>query len=154
MKSFFSYIDLRQFSRTKKIHFFINIAVGIFIAIFFHFIEHTDWGEWNINKVFDFLIAREAANSARAMESLTARRDISLADEIVFAEIDQKTFTKWGSPLITPCFLPILRFKVPGQEPIQQSESLMLVDKKTLHSQFGYGVIKYKFYLDKYIFSP
>jgi CHASE2 domain-containing sensor protein len=102
MKSIFSFIDIRRFSRTKKIHFFINIAVGILIAIFFHFIEHTDWGEGTINKAFDFIIAREAANSARTMESLTARRDISPSGGIVFAEIDHKAFTKWGSPLITP----------------------------------------------------
>jgi CHASE2 domain-containing sensor protein len=102
VKRFFSYIDVRRFPRRRKIHFFINVSVGIVIAVFFHFLEHTDWGEATINKAFDFIIAKEAEKSAEAMESLTAQRNIGISDRIVFAEIDHETYKKWGKPLITP----------------------------------------------------
>ena len=98
----FSHLDIRKFSRKQKIHFFINIFIGISIAAFFYFIEHTDLGETTINKGFDFIIAREAEKSAKAMENLTAKRNIGISDQIVFAEIDHETYKKWGSPLITP----------------------------------------------------
>ena len=102
MKLLFSYLDIRKFSRKQKIHFFINVLIGISITVFFYFIEHTDLGETTINKAFDFIIIREAEKSAEAMESLTAKRNIGISDQIVFAEIDHETYKKWGNPLITP----------------------------------------------------
>ena len=102
MNRFFSYIDVKRFPRGRKIHFFINVSIGIIIAVFFHFLEQTDWGEATINKAFDFIIVKEAEKSAEAMESLTAQRNIAIPDRIVFAEIDHETYKKWGSPLITP----------------------------------------------------
>ena len=42
MKRFWIYIDFTAFPRRRKIHFFINIFVGIVIAFFCHLLEHTD----------------------------------------------------------------------------------------------------------------
>jgi len=102
MKKILYYIDVRRFSKHQKIHFCLNVSIGIAIVIFFHCVEQTDWGEANINKVFDFIIAREAEKSAKSMESLTAQRNVDISDRIIFAEIDHETYKKWGSPFITP----------------------------------------------------
>ena len=101
-KSFLSGINVRRFSGTEKIHFAINLSIGILIALFFHFLEHTDWGEDTINKAFDFVIAREAGNAAGAVESLTSQRSTRATDRIVFVEIDDEAYRKWGKPLVTP----------------------------------------------------
>jgi len=97
-----SYIDVKNFSRIKKIHFFINVFIGITVVLFFHFVENTDWGEANINKAFDFIIKKEAEKSAKSMENLTAQRNIGISDKIVFAEIDHETYKKWGRPNLIP----------------------------------------------------
>jgi hypothetical protein len=102
MKRILSYIDIRGFSRKKKIHFVINISIGIIIAIFFHFLEQTDWGESTINKAFDFVITREAEKSLAAMKSLDSQKNSKMSDQILFVEIDDETYRKWGKPLITP----------------------------------------------------
>lgn len=104
MKRFWTYIDFTAFPRRRKIHFFINIFVGIVIAVFCHLLEHTDWGEATINKAFDFVIAREARDSAQSMEQLEGRGHNRISDkvEIDFVEIDHETYKKWGKPLVTP----------------------------------------------------
>jgi len=102
MKHIFSYIDLRVFSRKKKIHFAVNISIGIIIAIFFHFLERTDWGESTINKAFDFVITREAEKSVAAMRRLDSKKNPKISDQILFVEINDETYRKWGKPLMTP----------------------------------------------------
>lgn len=102
MRYLLSYIDVTRFSRGQKVHFFINILVGITIAVFFHFLEDTNWGEGTINKAFDFVIAREAKKSAETAKSLHSQRGAGISDRIVFIEIDHNTYSKWGKPLITP----------------------------------------------------
>ena len=102
MRFLLSYINITRFSRGQKIHFFINISIGIIITIFFHFLEHTDWGEDTINKAFDFVIRMEAEKSAESMENLSSQREARKSDQLVFVEIDYETYRKWGNPLITP----------------------------------------------------
>src|SRR5208337_2014158 len=100
MRRFWTYIDFTAFPRRRKIHFFVNIFVGIVIAIFCHLLEHTDWGEATINKAFDFVVAREASNSAQSMEQLGERRQDRISDRLAidFVEIDRETYKKWGKP--------------------------------------------------------
>ena len=102
MQNFLSYITVWRLSPRQKMHFFINVAIGIAIAVLFHLLEHTDWGEHTINKAFDFVIAKEAEKSAGAMESLTSPRSAKISDRLLFVEIDHETYKKWGKPLITP----------------------------------------------------
>ena len=98
MRRFWTYIDFTAFPRRRKIHFLINIFVGIGIAVVCHFLEHTDWGEATINKAFDFVVAREAGNAAQSMEQLGEQRHNRISDriEIDFVEIDHETYKKWG----------------------------------------------------------
>jgi len=102
MKRLFSYFDITGFSRGQKIHFFINVSVGIIIAVFCHFIEHTDWGEDTINKALDFVIVKEAEKSAAKLTVLDSPRDPRISNRIVFIDIDHETYKNWGKPLITP----------------------------------------------------
>ena len=93
---------MKKFYRKRTIHFFINISIGIIIAIVFHFLEHTDWGEDTINKAFDVIIAKEAEESAEAMESVTSERDTRISNRIALVEINHEAYKKWGKPLLTP----------------------------------------------------
>ena len=98
-----SFINVwKKFYNSEAFHLLINVFIGIAIAVFMFGVEHTDWGEANINKAFDFGIKVEASKSTKAMESLKAQRNIHISDRIVFAEIDHETYKKWGSPLLTP----------------------------------------------------
>jgi CHASE2 domain-containing sensor protein len=103
MKRFWTYLDFTAFPDRRKIHFLINIFVGIFIAVVCHLLEHTDWGEATINRAFDFVVAREAGNAAQSMEQLGEQRHNRISDriEIDFVEIDHETYKKWGKPLVT-----------------------------------------------------
>ena len=102
MSSLPSFANIRKFSRKKKIQFFVNISVGIIIAVSFHFLENTDWGESTINTAFDFVIRREAEKSAATAADLTIQRSARVSDRIIFLEIDDATYRKWGNPLLTP----------------------------------------------------
>lgn len=102
MKRLFSYINVGRFSRKQRIHFFINIGVGIVIAVFFHFLEHTDWGEDVINKAFDLIVVKEAQKAAGGMESLQTQKNDNISDQIVFVDIDHEAYVKLGRPAITP----------------------------------------------------
>lgn len=97
-----SYIDFRKFSRKKKIHFFVNIGVGIIIALFFHFLEHTKGGEDILNTAFDRIIAMEAEKAAKKAESLNESKDKKKSEQILFVDIDHDTYKNWGKPLLTP----------------------------------------------------
>lgn len=102
MKQLASYIDFRKFSRKKKIHFFVNIGVGIAIALLFHFLEHTKWGEDILNIAFDRIIAIEAQKAAKKAESLNESKDEKKSEQISFVDIDHNTYKNWGKPLLTP----------------------------------------------------
>lgn len=95
-------MNVGKFSRKQRIHFFINIGVGIAIVVFFHFLEHTDWGEDVINKAFDLIVTKEAQKAAGEMESVHARKSDNISDQIVFVDIDHEAYVKWGRPAITP----------------------------------------------------
>jgi CHASE2 domain-containing sensor protein len=126
----------KNYDRSKKIHFFINAFIGIAIAVFLLFVEHTDWGEANINKAFDLMIAREAKKSAKTMESLSVQKKIGISDRIIFAEIDHETFKNWGKPLITPrdMLADIIRSAYEGGAKIIALD-ILLEDKDCCHPQ-------------------
>lgn len=102
MKVIATYVDFRKFSRKKKIHFFVNIGVGIAIALFFHFLEHTTRGEDVLNIGFDRIIAMEAEKAARKAENINESEDDKLSEQILFIDIDHNAYKNWGQPLLTP----------------------------------------------------
>lgn len=102
MNNILTYINIRDFSKTKRIHFFINIIIGIAIAVFFHFVERTVWGEDTINSAFDWFIEKEARIEAKNVGKSSGQRVYKTSDKILFVEIDHAVYKKWGTPAITP----------------------------------------------------
>ena len=82
-----------KFSNKKKIRFFINIAIGCLIAIALHYTERTDRGENAINYGLDLFIRHEAGK---------AFNEKYQNEQILFIDIDHKTYRKWQRPLLTP----------------------------------------------------
>lgn len=95
IRHFGSLLDFRKFPIKKKIHFFINLGVGIFIAVLCHSLEYTTWGESIINKILDVYIESEARQAIENPESIQK-------GNIVFVEIDHDIYVSWGEPDITP----------------------------------------------------
>lgn len=60
IRHFFSLLNVKKYPTKKKIHFFINLGVGIFIAVICHCLQSTTWGESIINNIFDTYIEYEA----------------------------------------------------------------------------------------------
>lgn len=95
MKRFFSLLNVRKFPAPKKIHFFINLGVGIFIAALGHSLQHTAWGESIINSLSDIYIESEAAKAVANPLSMDK-------GNLVYVEIDHDAYVKWGEPPVTP----------------------------------------------------
>ncbi len=82
------------FPTAKKKLFYFNIAIGIIFAVLLTLvIDNTQWGEDNLNNIFDsFFIKREA--------QIMGKRDAP--EDIVFIEIDEETYREWGEPIMVP----------------------------------------------------
>jgi CHASE2 domain-containing sensor protein len=94
--------DFLKISREERIHFLINIIIGIFIAGVLYGVEATDWGEKIINNLFDPVITKEATGAARLAEQVSAEISPHISNRIVFIDIDHETYKRWGRPLLTP----------------------------------------------------
>jgi hypothetical protein len=88
-------LDLRKFPRKKRVHFFVNLAIGLAIVILLHYLQHLRWGERTLDNVFDLFIRSESRKAVRV------QNDIQNAP-LVFVDIDHETYKQWGEPLITP----------------------------------------------------
>lgn len=80
---------LTVISGNKK--FLFNVCIGILIAVLFHFLRHTQFGESVFNKFLDISIKYWEINS-----------DPNHENEILFVDIDQETYLQWGTPYFTP----------------------------------------------------
>lgn len=79
--------------RQRRIHFFVNIGVGVLIAIFFVIAEKTSFGEDQLNAAFDLLVRVESRRYA----------DSYLDDmPVYFIDISAQEYKNMGEPLITP----------------------------------------------------
>ena len=87
-------LSFKKFSREEKIHFLVNIVIGLSIIIILQFYEHTDFGEDTLNRAFDYVIAKEAASSARAGNIVAQKRN-TLAEQLVFIDLGS-AFKKQG----------------------------------------------------------
>lgn len=86
----------------RRFYRWVNIVIGLICLTGVFVWERTDWAQFTLNKVFDFAIEKEAENSAELRQSLSAGKDAKISDRIVFVEIDDDTYKKWGRPLLTP----------------------------------------------------
>ncbi len=91
---------LKKFSRDEKIHFCINIGIGIAVVVLLQFFKNTNFGEHAHNKAFDYIIAKEAAEAA-ASGNIVIQKTKRVAERVAFVDRG-KTYKKRGSPLITP----------------------------------------------------
>ncbi len=94
-KGFNNAFNFFKFNKKKRIHFFINIIIGIVIALSMHYLEHTSLGESIIDKLFDHFIRAEAKEAVQEKQKIKT-------SPILFVDIDHETYQDWGEPLITP----------------------------------------------------
>jgi|WetSurMetagenome_2_1015567.scaffolds.fasta_scaffold00250_21 CHASE2 domain-containing sensor protein len=107
---FVSLIDWSKWNKSKKIFFYINLAVGLCICAVFHLIEATSWGEKTLNPVFDEMTQRETSGVLEKWEECLKSRPGSECDRaigwadgrIVYIDINHTTFKLWHEPLIIP----------------------------------------------------
>ncbi len=96
----FSRPSFKQLTREEKIHFFINIGIGIIIVILLQFFENTDFGENTINKAFDYIIRKEAVGAAKE-GNIINQKGKKVAEQISFIDMGS-IYQKRGNPLLTP----------------------------------------------------
>jgi CHASE2 domain-containing sensor protein len=59
------FLDFRQFKPKKRVHFFMNIIIGIAIVLLMHLVESTQWGENVLNSAFDVFIRIDAHKTVK-----------------------------------------------------------------------------------------
>ena len=101
IKRYLERLTLNRFTREEKVRFCINLGIGLAIAIVLQFFERTDLGETAINKAFDYVIAREAAESARSAASTTSIPETKIAKQILFIDLG-KVYQQRENPILTP----------------------------------------------------
>jgi hypothetical protein len=85
------YFNVFSMPAGKRVHFFLNLFIGLLIGIGLEAMEHTDLGETAVNSVSDYLIRLETAfgkpvNSGR----------------VVYIDIDKESYLQWQTPLLAP----------------------------------------------------
>jgi len=91
--SFFrKYADyVRNNSRMR--HYFVNIMVGIIIAIIFAATTSSRWGEGMMNAAFDQLVRYEHSKASDSAQG---------TDPVFFIDITPTDYQRWGEPQLTP----------------------------------------------------
>jgi CHASE2 domain-containing sensor protein len=59
------FLDFRQFKPKKRVHFFMNIIIGIAIVLLMHLVESSQWGENVLNSAFDVFIRIDANKAVK-----------------------------------------------------------------------------------------
>ncbi len=77
MKRLWPVLDFREFERTKRTQFYLNIVAGLLIVLLMYVVESTQWGEGALNGAFDRFIRMEAKKAVKADADMG---DISLVD--------------------------------------------------------------------------
>lgn len=90
--SLFRFMDIKKYSHKKRVHFFINIIVGLLIVLGTHFIQNTELGESAMNWALDFFIKHEARKA-------TIKNN---EERILYVDINEDTYERWGKPLLIP----------------------------------------------------
>jgi CHASE2 domain-containing sensor protein len=105
------YLDYRRWEKQKKVSFLINICIGIILGIVFFYTLRLQYMENMFNSTMDkYLIKREATefmkiskcrmHSSQSAECKTLSGKLS--KHIVFIDIDNDTYSRWGEPLFIP----------------------------------------------------
>ena len=105
------YFDWRWWEREKKTSFLINIVIGIIIGIAFFYMIHFQFMENFFNSTVDKLIKKEATAFIKTSEKCLKQPSYDTecekarkkrSNSIVFIDIDNDTYTRWGEPLFIP----------------------------------------------------
>jgi len=85
----------RYFWHDRKLlsHFWVNVAVGILIALAFECAGESQWGEGMRDAAFDLLVK---------YEFLKAPDSAQRSNPLYFVEITPAEYRQWGEPLLTP----------------------------------------------------
>jgi len=83
----FFYLVLSNIKQHSQ--FYLNILIGVIIALTFHFIEHVKIGENILNQIFDLSLKNYYNNDTST-------------DKIFFIDINNETLKDWNNPYFTP----------------------------------------------------
>lgn len=89
------YLDFHRLEPEQREQLLINCIIGIVILLVSIVLEDSTWGRKNVNLQFDTFILEEASN-------VKGQHDTRISPEIVFFDIDNITYQKWGRPNLTP----------------------------------------------------
>ena len=105
------YLDWRPWERDKKISFFINLALGIAVGSAFFIISHLQVMEDFFNSTIDKMIRYESMTFLKKWQKCVTTPDTAtgcnairgkFTGKIVFIDIDDNSYVKWGEPLMFP----------------------------------------------------
>jgi hypothetical protein len=111
ISSALKYLDWRPWERRKKINFFLNIAIGAVVSISLLFMTQFQFAENFFNDSIDKQIKNETIDLIKASQQCLEegnrnarckRMDATISRDIVFIDIDNDTYSKWGEPLFIP----------------------------------------------------
>ena len=109
--SAFQYLDWRPWEKSKKINFFLSIGVGTIVSIALLFVTQFQITENFFNKTVDKQIKNETIDLIKASQKCFDQGDRNaqckqigekISRDIVFIDIDNDTYSKWGEPLFIP----------------------------------------------------
>ena len=103
-KKIYISFNVFKYERKEIVHFFINIFIGLGIAIFFHYMEKKEYGGSLLDRYIDTLISIEASVIGN-YENDTFFKNIfwntdfinrNSLQNISFIELDRMTLEEWG----------------------------------------------------------
>ena len=109
--SAFKYLDWRPWEKGKKITFFLNIFIGIVVGIALLFVTQFQFTEKYFNGTVDKQIKDETLVFIKASQQCLGQgvQDVRCKQlgekksrDIVFIDIDNDTYGRWGEPLFIP----------------------------------------------------
>ncbi|MGA2297174.1 MAG: CHASE2 domain-containing protein [FCB group bacterium] len=111
------YLYPSRWSKKKQIHFIINIAIGLIIAVLMNVLEHEPVGRTILNYMVDKLIRKEFSQSSN-----------KIPNNLIFIDIDSQVEDIWNNNDSTSSSLMTNRTKLAQLlEAIEQSRPKVIV---------------------------
>jgi hypothetical protein len=111
ISSALKYLDWHPWEKSKKINFFLNIGIGTVVSIALLFMTQFQFAENFFNETVDKQIKNETIALIKASQQCLEEGDRNarckrmgetISRDIVFIDIDNDTYGKWGEPLFIP----------------------------------------------------
>jgi hypothetical protein len=111
ISSALKYLDWHPWEKSKKINFFLNIGIGTVVSIALLFMTQFQFAENFFNETIDKQIKNETLDLIKASQQCLEqgnrnarckRMGEKMSHDIVFIDIDNDTYGRWGEPLFIP----------------------------------------------------